>query len=186
MIARERTKLVIVPDYKANKFMELSDYRSLLEQLEAELLGWSPERCTELLGVLERVRVSAWSQVVKRPQSVSSQDNGQLLTLPQVAERLAVPETYAYELARQNRLPVVRLGKYVRVPAEEFERWLAQQASLERRVDTKPSDFHSCLARNRRASKGNNRTSVKLEPKNRVGFRLQTAAEPRASEEDSE
>jgi excisionase family DNA binding protein len=165
--------------------MELSDYRSLLEQLEAEISDWSPESCTELLGALERVRVSAWSQVVKGPQSLSSQDNGQLLTLPQVAERLAVPETYAYELARQNRLPVVRLGKYVRVPAEEFERWVTQQASLERRIDTKLSKFHSGLGRNRGASKGNNRAMVKLEPKNRVGFRPQITGEPAASEEKS-
>lgn len=156
--------------------MELSDYTSLLEQLEADILGWSSERCTELLGALERVRVSAWSQVVKGTQSLSSQDNGYLLTLPQVAERLAVPETYAYELARQNRLPVVRLGKYVRVPAEEFEKWLAQQASLERRIDTARYGFDSAAGRKRdfsggRGGKKNGRAASKLQPKTRVGFR---------------
>jgi excisionase family DNA binding protein len=156
--------------------MELSDYRSVLEQLEAELTGWCPATCKELLGAIERVRVSAWSQVVKGAQCLSSQDNGQLLTLPQVAERLAVPETYAYELARQNRLPVVRLGKYVRVPAEEFEKWLAQQASLERRIDREPYDFHSAGGRNtvlssNSRSKKNGRVGSNQTRKTSVGFR---------------
>ncbi len=175
MIPRWRTKVVIVQDCKTNKFMELSDYRSLVEQLEAEVSGWPPERCTELLGALERVRVSAWSQVVKGPQSLPSQNNGQLLTLPQVAERLAVPATYAYELARQNRIPIVRLGKYVRVPAEELERWLAQQASLERRIDRQRHDFHSAGERNSvlsgtRGSKKNERGAPKPQRKTSVGF----------------
>jgi excisionase family DNA binding protein len=155
--------------------MDLSDYRSVLEQLEAEISAWSPESCTELLGVLERVRVSAWYQVVKGPQNLSDHASGQLLTLPQVAERLAVPETYAYELARQNRLPVVRLGKYVRVPAEELERWLSQQASLERRIDRQPHDFHSADGRNRVLSgnkgKKNDRAASKSQAKTSVGFR---------------
>ena len=156
--------------------MELSDYRSLLEQLEAEISGWSSESCTELLGALERVRVSAWSQVVKGRQSLPSEDNGQLLTLPQVAERLAVPETYAYELARKNRLPVIRLGKYVRVSAREFEKWLAQQSCLERRIDREPGGFHSAAGRNRSVkriggSAKNDPPSSKLQPRASVGFR---------------
>src|SRR5215831_13696985 len=97
--------------------MGLSDFRTLLEQLETEIPRWSPDNCTDLLGILERVRALAWARIVgSSSNSVSGQDSSQLLTLPQVAERLAVPETYAYELARQHKLPVVRLGKYVRVP----------------------------------------------------------------------
>ena len=42
-----------------------------------------------------------------------------LLTMPQVAERLGVPDSEAYALARQGRLPVIRIGKYVRMrPAD--------------------------------------------------------------------
>jgi excisionase family DNA binding protein len=184
-------KLLVLWDWKTNnKIMELSDYRSLLEQLEAEISAWSPERCTELLGALERVRVSAWSQVMKGRQSLPNEDNGQLLTLPQVAERLAVPETYAYELARQNRLPVIRLGKYVRVSAGEFEKWLAQQSSLERRIDREPSGFHSAAGRNR-SVKGD-RMSPKLQPR-ASGFRTPVstpgimepgAATPQASDKE--
>jgi len=44
-----------------------------------------------------------------------------------VAELLAVPASYAYELARQGKLPTVRLGKYVRVRASALAAWLAGQ-----------------------------------------------------------
>ncbi len=173
--------------------MELSDYRSLLEQLEVEISAWSPERCTELLGALERVRVLAWFQVVKGPQSLSRQDKGQLLTLPQVAERLAVPETYAYELARQNRLPVVRLGKYVRVASEELEKWLSHQVTLERRIDRERNGFHSAVARKRPARLGrstnNDGASSKLQPKASMGFRppvsTPDATEPGTGKQES-
>jgi excisionase family DNA binding protein len=157
--------------------MEWSHYRSLLEQLETEVSGWSPETCTELLGTLERVRVLAWSQIVKGSAgSLSTQDRGQLLTLPQVAERLAVSETYAYELARQHKLPIVRLGKYIRVPVEEFEKWVMQQVSLERRIDSEPYAFHSAHRRNRpmtgaKGSKKNDCAPSKSQPKKEMGFR---------------
>jgi excisionase family DNA binding protein len=93
-----------------------------------------------------------------------------------VAERLAVPQTYAYELARQNRLPVIRLGKYVRVASEELEKWLSQQVSLERRIDREPKGFHSSGGRKTpvkriERSTNNDRASSKLKPKASVGFR---------------
>ncbi len=159
--------------------MEAEKYTSLLERLETEIPLWPPDKCSQILGILERLRVTAWARVLGEGISTktsSRQDSGQLLTLPQVAERLAVPETYAYELARQHRLPVVRLGKYVRVPVQEFEKWVAQQASLERRIDSEPYAFHSALGRKRcvtglRALKKNDRASSKSPPKKPVGFR---------------
>jgi excisionase family DNA binding protein len=51
------------------------------------------------------------------PQRPAADDT--LLTMPQVAKRLGVPESEAYALARQGRLPVIRIGKYVRMrPAD--------------------------------------------------------------------
>ena len=49
-------------------------------------------------------------------------------TLPQVAERLNVPKSYAYDLARQGRLPTRRFGKYVRVPEAALAEWLTGRA----------------------------------------------------------
>ena len=51
------------------------------------------------------------------PQRPAADDT--LLTMSQVAKRLGVPGTAAYTLARQGRLPVIRIGKYVRMrPAD--------------------------------------------------------------------
>ena len=137
--------------------MDVHEYMTLLEQLDGELTAWPSADCTQLLGMLERVRVSAWAKVLgssrASPQALSRQDGGQLLTVPEVAERLAIPEGYAYELARRGVLPVVRLGKYVRVPLAEFETWVGQQTSLERRIDRAPPDFHSVLAGKKKAEK---------------------------------
>ena len=52
-----------------------------------------------------------------------------LLTIPQVAERLNVPKSYAYELVRQQKLDAVRLGKYVRVAQETLAKYIATAAS---------------------------------------------------------
>ena len=102
-----------------------------------------------LLGELERLKAMLWSRMVTvscRATSHQLSDTASLLTLPQVAMRLAIPEGRAYELARQGILPTVRVGKYVRVPLAEFETWVGQQTSLERRIDRAPLDFHSVLA----------------------------------------
>jgi excisionase family DNA binding protein len=52
---------------------------------------------------------------------------GDLLTIPQVAKRLKVSEYRAYELARQGALPSVRLGKSVRVKPSALADYLEKQ-----------------------------------------------------------
>ncbi|MEO7859884.1 MAG: helix-turn-helix domain-containing protein [Nitrospirales bacterium] len=99
-----------------------------------------------LLGELERLKAMLWSRMVTvsyGPTSHQLHDSATLLTLPQVAMRLAIPEGRAYELARQGTLPTVRVGKYVRVSMVELETWVGQQTTLERRIDRAPPDFHS-------------------------------------------
>lgn len=51
--------------------------------------------------------------------------SAQLLTAEQLAERWQVPTSHVYRLARDGRIPSVRLGKYVRFTVaaiEKFER----------------------------------------------------------------
>jgi excisionase family DNA binding protein len=48
-----------------------------------------------------------------------------LLTAPEVAERLGVRLHRVYELIRTNRLPVVRLGRNIRVDPGALESWIA-------------------------------------------------------------
>jgi hypothetical protein len=76
---------------------------------------------------------------------VVPQENGQAegvepdrwLSLPEVARLLDVPESYVYALARQRRIPTVRLpglakggqerdGKYLRVQASALRAWAAE------------------------------------------------------------
>lgn len=47
-----------------------------------------------------------------------------LLEIPEVAERLSVSRARAYELARNGLLPVVRLGRQLRVDPEQLDEWL--------------------------------------------------------------
>ena len=182
--------------------MDRHEYRTLLEQLEGELPSWPQAECRQLLGVLERLRVSAWAQVLggpkESPLSSSSSEGIQLLTVPQVAERLNLPESYAYDLARRGVIPVVRLGKYVRVPLAELKAWVDQQTCLQRRIDRESGDFHSArvpqnrqprVSMNARTEPGEarrargGRTLPKPEPKVRVGFQPQPA--PPCSRQES-
>jgi hypothetical protein len=57
-----------------------------------------------------------------------------LLTPEQLAEKLAVPQSWIREKTRERArlrdrdpLPVVRLGKYVRFDWRQIEQWLARQ-----------------------------------------------------------
>lgn len=58
-----------------------------------------------------------------------------LLTIEQVAQRLNVPKSNAYELVRQHKLEAVRLGKYVRVAPDMLGRYMATLAGSSQ-VDT--------------------------------------------------
>ena len=53
---------------------------------------------------------------------------GALLTAQQAAALLSVPATWVLAEARANRLPHVRLGRYVRFEATELERWWQERA----------------------------------------------------------
>lgn len=94
----------------------------------------------DLLGKLESERLRAEVRL-RRLTSVGDAPPtdepvaDELLTLPQVATFLGVPEDYAYSLARQRKIPTVRLpgldrggrttaGKYVRVRRSALVTWL--------------------------------------------------------------
>jgi excisionase family DNA binding protein len=52
----------------------------------------------------------------------------QLYTAEQAAERLEVPASWLAREARAERVPHVRLGRYVRFNPEALEEWLATRA----------------------------------------------------------
>ena len=49
-----------------------------------------------------------------------------LLTAPEVAELLNVPESWVREATRAGRLPHLRLGRYRRYQASAIAAWLAE------------------------------------------------------------
>jgi excisionase family DNA binding protein len=129
------------------------DVSALIALIEQEIAHGKVEDVPAFLGELERLKAILWSKMVTASySSASNHPSGAvtLLTMPQVAKRLAIPEGRAYELARQGRLPTVKVGKYVRVSMAELETWVEKQTSLERRIDREPPDFHSALARKKR------------------------------------
>jgi excisionase family DNA binding protein len=50
-----------------------------------------------------------------------------LLTAREVAELLAVPESWVREATRADRLPYLKLGRYRRYSREAIEAWLSEQ-----------------------------------------------------------
>lgn len=46
------------------------------------------------------------------------------------SEQLALPVGRVYELARKGKLPVVRVGKYVRVQAAQLAQWISGRRDL--------------------------------------------------------
>ena len=61
------------------------------------------------------------------PTQRASQESGALLTVHEVAELLRVPVSWVYERTRQrgmNRLPHLKVGKYVRFRLAEVEEYL--------------------------------------------------------------
>ena len=93
--------------------------KDLIQGFEQIIAQTAPGACPALLGELERLKALAWirvSQVATETSRVGEYSN--LLTITQVAERLNVPKTYAYELVRQGRLRGKKIGKYVRVSVD--------------------------------------------------------------------
>ena len=102
-------------------------YMDLIGELERELRTIAPAQCPGLLGELERLKALAWVQLNAQGSQVtreSSQHTDQLLTIPEVSERLSPPVSRVYALAWQGKLPVLRVGKYVRVKAIELAKWI--------------------------------------------------------------
>ena len=90
-----------------------------LEQLEQAVAETPVSQIPALIGILAQLQAKAQLKMLSEQKTASDRDGG-LLTMRQAAARLNVPESRAYELARQGKLPAVRIGKYVRISAEAW------------------------------------------------------------------
>lgn len=98
---------------------------TLLTSLEQVIAEATPGECPVLLGELERLKGVAWGKILAG-RTQPTQAANELLTMADAATRLSIPESRAYELARQGKLPAVRIGKYVRVSAQALADYQAR------------------------------------------------------------
>ena len=48
-----------------------------------------------------------------------------LLTVPEAATQLGISRSKGWQLAQRSEIPVVRIGRSVRVPADALEAWIS-------------------------------------------------------------
>ena len=129
---------------------------SILERLEQEFPVWDRATSLHLLGVLERLKAQVWLQILESHGASDGradiQETEPLLTIPHVAKRLSISEGRVYELARQGKLPTLKVGKYVRVEPAALDAWIAQHRDGP--LDTKLYTVYGSLKHDRnRATK---------------------------------
>lgn len=78
-----------------------------------------------LIGVLAQLQAQAHLKILGSHEAAKGGAD-ELLTMADAAARLSIPESRAYELARQGKLPAVRIGKYVRVSARDLADYQAR------------------------------------------------------------
>ena len=54
-----------------------------------------------------------------------------LYTVPEAAAQLGIGRSKLYELLNSRALPLVRIGRAVRIPAAALEEWVARQVAEE-------------------------------------------------------
>lgn len=123
------------------------DCAALIASLETAVARVEVTDCLRLLGELERLKAILWTRMVTVSCGTTSNQprvDAMLLTLPQVAKRLAISDGRAYELARQGKLPTVKVGKYVRVEPAALDTWIVQHrdGTLDLRLYTAYSISH--------------------------------------------
>jgi excisionase family DNA binding protein len=47
-----------------------------------------------------------------------------LITVPEAARRLGIGRSKGWQLAQRREIPVVRIGRSVRVPSDALEQWI--------------------------------------------------------------
>jgi len=65
-------------------------------------------------------------------------ENSRLLKLEEVARRLGLARSRVYMMARLGDLPVVRIGRSIRVPEEALDKWIAEKTEHADRCDKAP------------------------------------------------
>ncbi len=126
-------------------------------------------RCTATLAALAGPLLATPRGQRAEPAARDDAEVPRCITIPELAERLKLAPGYLYALARRGELPVVRWGKYVRVPVDQLQAVLARlgahpvdrrgyltypPANDRRRAPAAPKAARANAARARRAGRG--------------------------------
>lgn len=107
------------------QFKRDSNMTPNVDELEQAVADTPVSEIPALIGLLAELQAKAQLKILSEQKAMKDRQDG-LLTMRQVAARLNVPESRAYELARQGKLPAVRIGKYVRVSVEALAEYQAK------------------------------------------------------------
>lgn len=112
--------------------------QTLFDQLPQGIADAPPEQLAAVMAQLAACQSTVAARLLNGHQNggarreTTSAEKVALLTIEQVAQRLNVPKSYAYELVRQHKLEAVRLGKYVRVAPDMLAHYVATLAASAR------------------------------------------------------
>ena len=98
----------------------------LSQQIQQAALGELPA----LIGKLEQAKALALFRLSCAPlQTAAASSNGgnAFLNVEEVHQLLNVPVSYVYDLARQHKLPSVKVGKYLRFQREAILHWVEER-----------------------------------------------------------
>ncbi len=87
-------------------------------QLRHDIEKSPPDELPRVVGALSEALAVAQRRLVE-PQPVQTSTDGRLVTADEMAEQLGIKKSWLLDMARQGRVPHVKLGRYVRfMPAE--------------------------------------------------------------------
>jgi excisionase family DNA binding protein len=102
-----------------------SPFETLLRELQVALASAEPREIPGVLGALERARGRALERLMRVPTSAPEDV---MLTMEDVARRLAINVSQARELGRRGELPTVTVGeRFVRVRQSSLEDWIRRR-----------------------------------------------------------
>lgn len=97
-----------------------------VEALRRMVAGSPVEELPVLVGAI--VEMEETARLRLRSEAVPpGADEVQLLTMPEVAERLQIHEETVREMGRRGELPTVQVGRQVRVPLSGLKDWVESQ-----------------------------------------------------------
>jgi len=94
-----------------------------MTDLEALVAEADQADLPRLIGQLAQAQAAATARLVAPAPARTDEDR--LVDMDEVARLLDVPVTQARELGRRGELPVVKVGRYVRVRAGALAEWIA-------------------------------------------------------------